>query len=259
MNNKLLANEELVSIIMPAYNCSDFIGATINSVLTQTYNNYEIIIVDDCSTDDTSRIVLEYSKKDDRVKYHKLKENSGAAFARNTAVELAKGKYIAFLDSDDLWKPNKLEKQIEFMSVNEYSFTCSSYSKIDEKGNEIDKFIKANKRYDYYQILTNNPGNSTVIYNSYELGKIYIPNIRKRNDYVMWLSVIKKSKYLYGLEESLSYHRVRKGSLSYKKIDLIKYHWKVYREIEDLSFFYSTYLIAYWSVKTILNYYRRNA
>lgn len=243
--------EALVSIVMPAYNCEDFIGITLDSVINQTYQNWEVIVVDDCSTDNTAEVVQEYIKKDNRISYHKLDKNSGAAVARNKAVDLANGKYMAFLDSDDLWFPEKLTKQIGYMEENAYTFTCTSYTKIDEEGEYLDRTIGVRKQSDYNDILKKNPGNSTVVYNSEEIGKVKIPNIRKRNDYVMWLSVVKKAGKLYGMEEPLASHRVREGSLSKKKANLVGYHWKVYRDIEDLSFFKSSYLIVYWVVVTV--------
>lgn len=244
-------NEDLVSIVMPAYNCSDFLGITLDSIIDQTYKNWEVIVVDDCSTDNTAEVVKEYMKKDERVKYHKLDKNSGAAVARNTAVELARGKYMAFLDSDDVWFPEKLSKQISFMEENNYLFTCTSYTKIDEEGKYLNRTIGVRKQSKYDDILKKNPGNSTVIYNAEVIGKVTIPNIRKRNDYVMWLSVVKKAEMLYGMEEPLASHRIRNGSLSKKKANLVGYHWKVYREIEKLSLLKSSYLIIYWVVVTV--------
>jgi teichuronic acid biosynthesis glycosyltransferase TuaG len=251
MSKKELKNEELVSIVMPTYNCADFIDIALDSVISQTYRNWEVIVVDDCSTDNTARVVKDYMRKDSRIKYHKLEKNSGAAVARNTAVKLAQGKYIAFLDSDDVWFAEKLTKQISFMEENNYFFTCSSYTKIGEKGKYLNKTVKARKQSNYDDILKRNPGNSTVVYNADELGKIVIPNIRKRNDYVMWLSVIKKAGVLYGIDEPLASHRIRKGSLSKKKVNLVGYHWKVYREIEKLSLLKSCYLIVYWVIVTV--------
>lgn len=244
-------NESLVSIIMPAYNCADFLDITLDSVINQTYKNWEIIVVDDCSTDNTQDVIREYRNKDSRIKYHKLESNSGAAVARNTAIKLATGKYLAFLDSDDVWFPDKLTKQIDFMESNNYLFSCTSYTKIDEKGNYLDRTIDVRKQSDYNDILKKNPGNSTVIYNTEKVGKVLIPNIRKRNDYVMWLSVVKKAEMLYGMEEALASHRVRNGSLSKKKVNLVRYHWKVYRDIEKLSFLKSIYLIVYWVTVTV--------
>ena len=243
--------EALVSIVMPAYNCEDFIGITLDSVINQTYQNWEVIVVDDCSTDNTAKLVQEYVKKDNRIKYHKLDKNSGAAVARNKAVDLANGKYMAFLDSDDVWFPEKLTKQIGYMEENAYTFTCTSYTKINEEGKYLGRTVGVRQQSDYNDILKKNPGNSTVVYNADEIGKVKIPNIRKRNDYVMWLSVVKKAGMLYGIEEPLASHRVREGSLSKKKGNLVGYHWKVYREIEDLSFLKSSYLIIYWVVVTM--------
>lgn len=242
---------DLVSIIMPAYNCGDFIGVTLDSVIAQTYQNWEIIIVDDCSIDTTAEVVHSYMVNDPRIKYHKLDINSGAAVARNKAIDLAKGRYLAFLDSDDVWFPEKLSKQIYFMKQNNYSFTCTSYTKIDEHGNYLNRTINAKVKSDYNAILKRCPGNLTVIYDAKVLGKFKIPNIRKRNDYVMWLQVIKKAKSLYGIEEPLGSHRIRTGSLSRRKADLVGYHWKVYREIEQLSILKSSYLICYWVIVTV--------
>ena len=248
MENK---NEELVSIIMPAFNCGDFIGTTLDSVINQSYKNWEVIVVDDCSTDNTADVVQEYIKKDNRIKYHKLEKNSGAAVARNKAVDLAAGKYMAFLDSDDVWFPEKLTKQIGFMEENDYGFTCTSYTKIDEQGEYLNRTIIAQPRRDYDGVLKTCPGNSTVIYNAEKLGKFKIPDIKKRNDYVMWLQVIKKEKYLYGIEEPLGSHRIRTEGISSNKKSLVGYHWKVYREIEKLSLLKSSYLIVYWVLATV--------
>lgn len=243
--------EELVSVIMPAYNCGDFIGIALDSVINQSYKNWEVIVVDDCSTDNTADVVQEYIKKDNRIKYHKLDKNSGAAVARNKAVDLATGKYIAFLDSDDVWFPEKLTKQIGFMEDNGYGFTCTSYTKINEKGEYLNRTIVASPKRNYDGILKTCPGNSTVIYDAEKLGKFKIPDIKKRNDYVMWLQVIKKEKYLYGIAEPLGSHRVRKEGISSNKKSLVGYHWKVYREIENLSLLKSIYLVVYWIIATL--------
>lgn len=242
----------LVSIIMPTYNCGDFIGITIDSVLEQTYRKWEIIIVDDASSDNTLEIVKKYMKNDSRIKYFRQERNLGAARARNKAIDLAAGEYIAFLDSDDLWMPKKLESQITYMKKSNHNFTCTSYTKIDENGNSLNRIVQAKVKSDYKGILKTCPGNSTVIYNAKNLGKFKIPDIKKRNDYVMWLKIIKKETCLYGLKEPLGSHRIRKGAISSKKIDLIGYHWKVYREIEKLSFLQSIYLSSYWIFKSVL-------
>jgi teichuronic acid biosynthesis glycosyltransferase TuaG len=240
-----------VSIIMPAYNSEKYIGSAIDSVLKQSYFNWELIIVDDCSNDNTAIIIMNKMKNNTKIIYHRLSVNSGAAIARNKAIELSNGEFIAFLDSDDIWKQNKLEVQIEFMKKNNYDFSCTSYNKINEAGENLNSILKPLRKRDYFGVLKYCPGNSTVVYNVNNIGKVYIPDIKKRNDYLMWLIVVKKSKFLYGLDSVLSSHRVREGSLSKKKIDLIKYHLYIYR-YENISIFYSIYLVSFLIFKKII-------
>lgn len=243
---------DLVSVIMPAYNCDKFIASALDSVSIQTYQNWELIVVDDCSTDNTANVIKNYVDNEARVKYYRLDHNSGAAIARNTAVNIANGRYLAFLDSDDVWEPEKLKKQIGYMKQHDYHFTCTSYRKIDEDGNFLNQVIEAKARSDYFGVLKTCPGNSTVVYDAEALGKFTIPDIKKRNDYVMWLQIIKKAKFLYGISEPLGSHRLRKGSISGNKFSLIQYHWKVYREIEHLSYIKSALLVGYWCVVSAL-------
>ena len=244
--------DKLVSIIMPTYNCAKFIGKTIESVIAQTYENWELIIVDDCSKDNTEEVVSEY--KDNRIKYHRLENNSGAAVARTEAMKKASGRYMAFLDSDDLWKKDKLEKQLEFMNKNNYNFTCTEYEQIDEEGHKLNKVIKVKKRADYNRILLDCPvGNSTVMYNVEKLGKFEVPNIRKRNDDALWLQILKKEKYIYGMPDILMEYRIRSNSISSNKLSLVKYHWQLYREIEHLSVFRSAFHICWWGMIKVLH------
>lgn len=245
-------NEELVSIIMPTYNCAKFIGETIKSVIAQTYSNFEIIIVDDCSKDNTKDVVNSFD--DERIKYHRLEKNSGAAVARTTAMNMAKGKYMAFLDSDDLWMENKLERQLKFMKDNNYNITCTAYEQVNEDGESLNKVIKTKKKVDYNRILLDCPvGNSTVMYNVEALGKFEVPNIRKRNDDALWLQMLKKEKYIYGMDEVLAKYRIRSNSISSNKLSLIKYHWQLYRDIEHLSVIRSVFHICWWGVIKVLH------
>lgn len=239
--------EKLISIIMPTYNCARFIKKTIESVLAQTYQNWELIIVDDCSKDNTEEVVSNF--QDTRIQYHKLEQNSGAAVARTKAMQLANGSYMAFLDSDDLWKREKLAKQIEFMEKNGYHFTCTAYEQINEDGDKLNKVIKPKKQAGYNRILLDCPvGNSTVMYNVESLGKFEVPNIRKRNDDALWLQILKRERYIYGMEENLMEYRIRSNSISSNKLDLIKYHWQLYRKIEHLSVFRSVFHICWWGI-----------
>ena len=201
----------LVSIITPTYNCGSFIGETIESVQRQTYTNWEMIIVDDCSTDDTKNVVEKYQEQDERIKYHCLTENSGAAVARTKAMDLAAGQYMAFLDSDDLWMPDKLEKQLEFMQKNNYAFTSTSYQHMTEDGKMMPKVLNAVPKTDYNRLLLDCPvGNSTVMYDVGKMGKFQVPDIRKRNDDALWLAMLKKEKYIYGMPEIMMKYRLRK-------------------------------------------------
>lgn len=244
--------EELVSIITPTYNCAKFIGKTIESVLKQSYQNWEMIIVDDASNDNTEEVVKQY--KDNRIQYIKLRENGGAAVARNYAMKLAKGKYMAFLDSDDLWTKDKLVEQLAFMKENDYSISCTTYEQINEMGERLNIIVKPKKKVNYNGILLTCPvGNSTVMYNVEKLGKFEVPNIRKRNDDALWLKMLKKEKYIWGFDKVLMQYRIRSNSISSNKVDLIKYHWKLYREIEHLSVFRSVFHICCWGVIKLLH------
>lgn len=243
-------DQPLVSIIMPLYNSEKFIQKTLESIEKQTYKNYEVLITDDLSTDMGPKIILEQQKKNPRIKLFKLKKNSGAAVARNNSILQATGKYIAFLDSDDLWKSDKLEKQIKFMEENNYDFSFTKYQKILEHGALTGETVKALKKITYKEALYYNPiGCLTAIYNAEKLGKIYMPLIRKRQDYGLWLKILKLTDG-YGLNENLAKYRLRKESISAKKIELIKWHWKLYREFEKLNFFKSIfYIFCYIFVK----------
>lgn len=238
---------DLISIITPTYNCGKFIGETIESVLNQSYSAFEMVIVDDCSTDNTKNVVMKYAHKDSRIKYYILEENSGAAVARTKAMELAVGKYMAFLDSDDVWTKDKLEKQLAFMTKGGYSFTCTSYEHIDENGILLGKTVKTKRKTDYNGVLLTCPvGNSTVMYNVEKLGKFSVPNVRKRNDDALWLQILKKEKYIYGMPNVLMKYRIRANSISSNKLALVKYHWILYRDIEHLSVFRSLFHIGFW-------------
>ncbi len=241
--------EKLVSIITPTYNCAKFIARTLDSVLAQTYQNWEMIIVDDRSQDNTKEIVEEYMKVDTRIKYHLLDVNSGAAVARTKAMMLAQGSYMAFLDSDDIWMPEKLERQIEWMVENDYPFSCTAYEQIDEEDNLLGKTIKTIKKTDYNRLLLDCPvGNSTVVYDVDKMGKFAVPDIRKRNDDALWLQMLKKEKYIYGMPDILMKYRIRTNSISSNKLSVIKYHWILYRDIENLSVMRSIFHIGYWCV-----------
>lgn len=233
----------LVSIIMPLYNASQFVSQAIESVINQTHSNWEIIIVDDCSTDNSVAVVKEYTKKDKRIVLLQLDSNSGPSIARNTAIKKATGRYIAFLDADDLWLEDKLTIQIKFMENNDLCLTCSSYFLIDENNNKIGKFI-TKATINYKMILKScSVCCSTAIYDTEKIGKIYMYNILKRQDYVLWLTILKDIQYTKSVIEPLVKYRILKSSVSSNKIKVAQYQWKVYREIEKLGLLKSIY---YW-------------
>lgn len=237
----------LVSVIMPTYNCAKFIAETLDSIKMQTYTNWEVVIVDDCSMDNTKEIVERYIAEDNRIKYYCLEKNSGAAVARTKSMQLAEGEYMAFCDSDDLWMPDKLEKQLMFMNDNRYAFSCTAYEQIDEESKRLGKKIKTIEKTDYNRLLLDCPvGNSTVMYNVGVMGKFEVPNIRKRNDDALWLQMLKKEKYIWGMPDVLMKYRIRSNSISSNKLKVIKYHWILYRDIEHLNVFRSVFHIGYW-------------
>lgn len=234
---RLKKKEPLVSVVTPSFNSENTIKYTIDSVLNQTYKNIELIIVDDLSTDNTVNIVKEYIKKDNRVKLFVLKEKGGASAARNKAIKESHGKYVAFLDADDLWKLDKLEKQIKFMEDNHYDFTYTDYQYIDMNGNYIDKFRNCPKKVTYKSMLRGDSiGCLTVIYNQRETGLIQIPALEKRNDYALWCLILKKVKVGYKYNEILAYYRKNSGTLSsVNKHKLLKYHYRLHRNVNRLN------------------------
>ena len=237
----------LVSVIMPTYNCGKFIAETISSIQAQTYENWEIEIVDDCSTDDTKTIVEALMEQDSRIHYYCLEHNSGAAVARTEAMRRARGEYIAFCDSDDLWMPDKLERQLAFMTEKGCAFSCTAYEQIDEESQSLGRIIQTVPKTDYNRLLLDCPvGNSAVMYNVGIMGKFEVPNIRKRNDDALWLQMLKKEKYIWGMPDVLMRYRIRKNSISSNKLAVIKYHWILYRDIEHLSVLRSLFHIGYW-------------
>ena len=227
---------ELVSIIMPSWNTGNFIAESIQSVINQTYKNWELIIVDDCSTDNTDEVVSFY--KDQRIKYLKNEKNSGAAITRNKALREAQGEWIAFLDSDDLWAPEKLEHQINFMKNNGYNLSFTEYEKIDEESKPLNVYVSGpemvNKRkmYNYDYI-----GQLTMMYSTKAFGLIQIKDIKKNNDYAIRLQLYKKDgTCAYLLKENLAKYRVRKVSISHDKFKKkFKSHYDLFHMCDEKS------------------------
>lgn len=246
--------QALVSIVMPTYNCGSLIAESIESVLAQTYPHWELLIVDDASRDNTEEVVQPFLA-DPRVRYERLAQNSGADVARSRAMALATGDYVAFLDSDDLWLPEKLEQHLTFMqNLSEQGtpcyFSCTAYTHIDDDGNSLHRQATPPKKTGYWKMLRLSCpiGNSTVMYDRRHYGgDLSVPPIKKRNDFALWLSMLRGGEICYGMTSPLSRYRVRTSSLSSNKLSLVKYHWQLYRKIEKLPAVISAFFILCWA------------
>ena len=231
----------LVSVIMPAYNAEAFIAEAIRSVIQQTYQNWELLVIDDASSDSTLKIIQKYSEKDKRIKIFKNSDNQGTHKARNKGIKAAEGDFIAFLDADDQWKPEKLLKQLEILSSDNISACFSSYDLISENGQFLEKRVEALPVLTYEKLLkANYVGNLTGIYSVKDLGKIYCPNIRKRQDWALWLKVIEEGGPMEGIQDSLAIYRVRKNSISTNKLEMLSYNFRVYNEVLGYGFLKSS-------------------
>ena len=253
--NKQEYVDDLVSIITPAYNAAEYIAETIESVLAQTYPKWEMLIVNDCSKDNTAEIVQSYVAQDKRIKLINLKQNSGAAVARNTAIQNAKGRYIAFLDSDDLWKKEKLQKQLRFMQQNGYVFTFTAYGHFKDRKENIQNLIKVPKSLNYKQALKGNQiGCLTVM-----LDRMQVQNInfskQKHEDYILWLNILKQGITAYGLNESFALYRTGNSkSISSNKLQSALWTWNVYRVNQKLSILRSIYYMWFYISNGIRKY-----
>lgn len=228
-------NFGLVSIITSSYNCSSFIAETIESILSQTYTNWELLITDDCSTDNSREIVKSYANIDHRIKLFVLDNNSGAGVARNNSISNAKGRFIAFCDSDDRWLPSKLEDQLKFMVDNGYFLTYTSYVTCNEDG-IINGYVECLPKLTYRKIIRDNGiGCLTAIYDAKKIGKYYMPKIRKRQDWCLWIDIIKSTGAAYGIQKPLSLYRIRKDSISSNKIEMLRYNFNVYNQVEGFN------------------------
>lgn len=244
--------KNLVSVITPVYNAAVFIEKTVDSVLNQSYTNFEHILVDDCSTDNSEIILREYMERDPRVKYVRLKENSGAAVARNTGLEHAKGQYISFIDSDDVWKPHKLEKQIRFMKDNHYAFTYTDFEMITEEGEIIPRSATLPEKLSYTGLLKNTAiACSTVVIDREVVGDFRMPLVRKGQDTATWLQILRDLDFAYGLDEVLGQYRQVKGSISSDKVGALKRTWNTYYRLEKLPLPKALYYFGFYTFNAI--------
>ena len=239
----------LVSIITPTWACASFIAETIISVLAQTNTNLELLIKDDCSTDETAKVVLLFAELDSRIKYECNSQNSGAAITRNNALRRAKGRWVAFLDSDDLWESVKLEKQLEYMVQNNYAFTYHEYIEITEEGHELGVYVSGIKKANIFDMFTCCwPGCLTVIYDADKIGPIQINDVRKNNDTAIWLKVVKKAP-CYLLKENLARYRRRRGSITPPSLSQrVWAHYPLFRIAEEMN----PLMATFWTLMNVM-------
>ncbi len=244
--------KELISIIVPVYNAEKFISETINTVLKQTYKNWELILINDCSKDNSIKIIKTY--KDDRIKLVNNDKNCGAALTRNNGIKEAKGRYICFLDADDLWDKEKLEKQLRFMKKFDCAFSFTGYEFADESGTPNGKKVYIPERINYKQALKNTTiWTSTVMLDIMKLSKndIFMPNVKRGQDTATWWKILKKVDYAYGLNEILSFYRRTDQTLSSNKFIALKRTWNLYRNVENLNILYSLYCFCSYIINAI--------
>lgn len=247
-----------VSIVTPTRNSESTIVETLDAVSVQSFGDFEHIIVDDASTDKTLDLIAPYIDADSRVRLIQLGKNSGAAVARNAGIQQSRGRYIAFLDSDDLWQPTKLERQLDFMIQGEVPFSYSSYNQIDENGAPLGA-IMVPERQSYSDLLKNNRiGCLTVIYDTQFFGKVFMPLIHKRQDLGLWLKLLKKTPYAYGMQANLAQYRVHPNAMSSDKFDAAKYTWRLYRDIEKLPIGQALYYFSFYVLNGVAKTYLRS-
>ncbi|MGG3468165.1 glycosyltransferase family 2 protein [Neobacillus pocheonensis] len=250
------SSEAVVSIITPSYNSAKFITETIRSVKEQTFTNWEMIIVDDCSLDNTVNIVKKAMMDDFRIKLIELKKNSGPAIARNRAIAYAKGNYLAFLDSDDLWLPRKLERQLMFMEKNNFAFTYSDYRIMSEEGERTDVVLRVPVKMDYKSLLKNTMiGTLTVMLDKRKVGRVQMPLHRDcSEDYGLWLTILSRGISAYGLNEELAVYRKCEVSLSSNKLKSARKTWNTYRKIENINIPSALWYFANYSLHAFLKH-----
>ena len=247
--------KELVSIIVPVYNAGAYIKETISMVQAQTYGNWELLLVDDCSSDDSRQMISEcMNTGDDRIRLICKPENEGAARARNTGIKASKGRYIAFLDADDLWMPDKLEKELVFMREKQAAFVFTAYEFGDEHAKRTGKVVQVPPELTYYKALSRTViFTTTVLLDTERTGRelIRMPEV-KSEDTATWWKILRNGFTAYGLNEVLAVYRRPAKSLSSNKLEAIRRIWNLYRKQEQLSLLYSIYNLIFWAFRATL-------
>lgn len=242
----------MVSVIMPCYNMENYVADSIASVQRQSYPHWELLIVDDASTDGTMETVKKLAEQDEKIHFVVKNEHSGIADTRNQCIQMAQGHYLAFLDADDIWHPEKMETQLRFMMDHKVGFTYTTYDWIDEEGHTLNKFINTIGNLDYKSYLRNTIiGCSTVMIDTNIVGPVVVPNFRTSEDTATWLGILKKGHLAYAIDEPLVSYRIRRRSASSNKLKASADLWKVYRKNEKLPFFKALYYFGCYAVNAI--------
>ena len=244
---------ELVSVIMPVYNAEGFLEESLQSVLAQTHKDWELLVVDDCSSDNSAAIIRQFAERDSRIRYLKTDKPSGSpTLPRNIGIENAKGKYISFLDSDDAWLPTKLERQMAmFEKYDDMAICFSNYEKMAESGERNNRIIRAPERVTYKQLLLGNViGCLTAVYDTEKVGKVYFPN-HSHEDYIMWLSILKQGYFARNTGTVEALYRVREHSVSSNKLKALSWQWDIYRNVEQIGLLKSGYYFAHYAYSAL--------
>ena len=243
-------SQELVSVIMPVHNAESFLDESIGSILHQTYSYWELLIVDDCSTDKSPSIIADYAEQDSRIRCFKTQAPSGSpCLPRNMGIEAAKGRFIAFLDSDDCWLPHKLEEQLPLFEKSDVGIVYSDYEKMTERGERSQRVVKAPACADYRQLLLGNViGCLTAVYDTAKVGKVYFEN-HSHEDYILWLSILKKGYIAQNSGTVSACYRVREHSVSSNKLKALLWQWDIYVHVEKMSFLRAGYCFLHYAYK----------
>ncbi|OEY71866.1 glycosyltransferase family 2 protein [Salegentibacter salarius] len=246
----------LISIITPVHNCEEYIAETIKSVQEQTYTFWELVLVDDCSSDSSVKIIKDLAKTDNRIKLISNEANSGPAVTRNKGIKIAKGDFITFLDGDDIWYSNFLQNSLSHCLNNNYEFVFASYKRLNEELQPLLNNFIVPEKVNYNQLLKACPIPClTAFIDIRRIGKFYMPLMDKRQDWGLWLAILKEVDYAYGIKEPLAIYRMRKNSVSRSKRNVIPYVWQIYRQVEGFNILQSSYYFMHWAFNGFKKYY----
>lgn len=247
--------DRLVSIITPVYNKEQHVAEAIESVMAQSYADWELILVDDASSDDSRQVIRPYLDADPKIRYIRLDRNEGAAYARNVGLEAARGRYLAFLDADDVWMADKLEKQLDLMRSGGRGFSYTAVEFIDEDGTVLKRKRKIIPVVDYRHLLCNTViACSTVVIDRQMIGDVRMPPVRKGQDFATWLSILRRGEKAYGIDEVYARYRISRGSISSNKLGALRRTWNIYRNVEKIPLFPACFYFLMYVINAVKKY-----